>query len=129
MLALLAAPLAALLLAAPTQAHWDIGGVPTMDWPTPHLRRSSGATSPGTSTTTTPSRELPEPPLSPESGDRAGQERRREVERADPRRRRAEPPQPAGSSLGAIACGVIASSASAPLVSGSASASTAIRPG
>ena len=38
MLALLAAPLAALLLAAPTQAHWDIGGVPTMDWPTPHLQ-------------------------------------------------------------------------------------------
>jgi hypothetical protein len=38
MLALLAGSLAALAFAAPAQAQWDIGGVPTMDWLTPHLQ-------------------------------------------------------------------------------------------
>jgi hypothetical protein len=38
MMAAFIAPLAALALAAPAQAQWDIGGVPTMDWLTPHLQ-------------------------------------------------------------------------------------------
>jgi hypothetical protein len=38
MLALLAAPLAALVLAAPASAQWDYGGPPVMDWLTPHLQ-------------------------------------------------------------------------------------------
>lgn len=38
MLALLVAPLAALVLAAPAGAQWDYGGPPVMDWLTPHLQ-------------------------------------------------------------------------------------------